>query len=623
FRGVFWIDCKDEKTAQAGFDRAGQLCGLAEANVESVTAWLSSTGDCWLLIIDNADDPNFDYAAYFPSGEECTIIVTTRNPDSGKKYSTVGHKALDQLEPYLATDLLLRAADRQRVEVYEREAAKHIVEELSRHTLAILHAGAYISQLCETNEYLELYQKQRDRLFKNKREQEYSTYGTVHATFEVSVEHLKALCSKGAEDAGDALDLLNLLAFTHYEGYFELILGRAAEHAQYLLQREDSASDGREWTLSSFHAVQLPQYSPRTADGPEVSAQDGGSGTVLSMHPLVHQWALERQDLSSRKNSWWQASSALALSCQGGREFDSVYEIVRSHVRACLNHQIEMYVEGKPGLDVAALLLQLAWVQFAMYNDGSLRATLRAVRVHLKKIKGRAIAHNDTLELDSYLIEGQLLGRQGNTKEAVKMLKQVVAIREQTLPETHPDRLVSQHELAGAYMANGDNKRAAEMLEHVVAIQEQTLPETHPRRLASQHELARAYMANGDNKRAAEMLEQVVAIKEQTLPETHPRRLASQHELARAYMANGDSKRAAEIFKHVVAIREQTLPETHPNRLVSQHELARAYMANGNSKRAAEMLEHVVAIEEQTLPETHPSRLASQYALARVYELNG
>ena len=283
-----------------------------------MTAWLSSTGERWLLIIENADNPRFDYAAYFPSGEECSVIVTTRNPDSWKRYSTVGHEDLDQLGPPLATDLLLRAADRQRAEVYERETAEHIVEELGRHTLAILHAGAYISQLCEMDEYLELYGKQRDRLFKNEREQEYSTYGIVHATFEVSVDHLEVLRSNRAEDASDALDLLNLLAFTHYEGQFELILGRAAKYALYLLQREDSADAGRDWTLSPFHATQLPQYSPRAADGAKgklrwrrayqrlrafslVSAQDGEGGSVLRMHPLVHQWALERQDLPSRK----------------------------------------------------------------------------------------------------------------------------------------------------------------------------------------------------------------------------------------------------------------------------------------------------------------------------------
>jgi hypothetical protein len=39
----------------------------------------------------------------------------------------------------------------------------------------------------------------------------------------------------------------------------------------------------------------------------------------------------------------------------------------------------------------------------------------------------------------------------GQVKEAVSLLEQVVKIRQQTLAEDHPDRLTSQHELAGAY----------------------------------------------------------------------------------------------------------------------------------------------------------------------------
>jgi hypothetical protein len=53
-------------------------------------------------------------------------------------------------------------------------------------------------------------------------------------------------------------------------------------------------------------------------------------------------------------------------------------------------------------------------------------------------------------------------------KEAVKLLEHVVAIREKTLAEDHPQRLVSQHALAQAYKANGQVKEAVELLEHVV-----------------------------------------------------------------------------------------------------------------------------------------------------------
>jgi hypothetical protein len=46
-------------------------------------------------------------------------------------------------------------------------------------------------------------------------------------------------------------------------------------------------------------------------------------------------------------------------------------------------------------------------------------------------------------------------------KEAVEVLQSVVAIREKTLAEDHPDGLSSQHELARAYQANGQCREQA------------------------------------------------------------------------------------------------------------------------------------------------------------------
>jgi hypothetical protein len=72
----------------------------------------------------------------------------------------------------------------------------------------------------------------------------------------------------------------------------------------------------------------------------------------------------------------------------------------------------------------------------------------------------------------------------------VELLEHVVEVEERTLAKEHPSRLASQHELAGAYQANGQIKQAVELLEHVVEVKERTLAEEHPSRLASQHVLA-------------------------------------------------------------------------------------------------------------------------------------
>ncbi len=75
----------------------------------------------------------------------------------------------------------------------------------------------------------------------------------------------------------------------------------------------------------------------------------------------------------------------------------------------------------------------------------------------------------------------------------------MVAVRKQTLLETHPSRLNSQHELAIAYQANGHVKEAIEILERVVAVWKQTQAETHPDRLASQRALETMKQESGQD----------------------------------------------------------------------------------------------------------------------------
>ncbi|WAO97400.1 Hypothetical protein NCS54_01512900 [Fusarium falciforme] len=218
---------------------------------------------------------------------------------------------------------------------------------------------------------------------------------------------------------------------------------------------------------------------------------------------------------------------------------------------------------------------------------------------------------------------GRCLLADGRTQEAVRLLEYVAAIREKTLAEDHPSRLVSQQDLAAAYYINGQVKEAIGMLEYVVGIWETTVADDYPDRLASQNNLAEAYQANGQVKEAIGLLQHVVRIREKTVAEDHTHRLASEHTLARAYKANRQVKEAIGLLQHVVRIREKTVAEDNPSRLASQHELSGAYLANGQVKEAIELLEHVVTIRGKTLAEDHPDRLTSLQALAVAYRANG
>jgi tetratricopeptide (TPR) repeat protein len=229
--------------------------------------------------------------------------------------------------------------------------------------------------------------------------------------------------------------------------------------------------------------------------------------------------------------------------------------------------------------------------------------------------------HSDRLVSQHELARAYL--EDGQIKKAVELLEYIVAVRERILRRKHPDRLTSQHELARAYLADGQIKKAVELLEYIVAIRERILTEEHHDRLASQHELGSAYLSDGQIKKAVELLEYVVAVKERILTKEHPDRLASQHELGSAYLDDGQIKKAVELLKYTVAVKEKILTEEHRDRLASQHELAGAYLADGQIKKAVELLEYIVTVRERTLTEEHPDRLVSQHELAGTYLADG
>jgi hypothetical protein len=80
---------------------------------------------------------------------------------------------------------------------------------------------------------------------------------------------------------------------------------------------------------------------------------------------------------------------------------------------------------------------------------------------------------------------GRCLDFDGRVPEAVRWLEECWRCRE-VLDEDDPGRLQSQHALGVSYRANGQIEDGVRLLEHVVKVRDDTLAETHPDRLVSE-----------------------------------------------------------------------------------------------------------------------------------------
>ncbi|KAH6717032.1 hypothetical protein BKA61DRAFT_316777 [Leptodontidium sp. MPI-SDFR-AT-0119] len=631
FRGVFWVDVSKPSTAQRDFIAAAKMLGYSVESIPEALQILATTHQSWLLILDNADDPEFDYQIYLSSGNHGAVLMTSRVAEC-KRYSPDAFEALGGLEEQDSKNLLLKAAEvsPELWSSYDNQA-REIVRLLGSHTLALIQAGAYISQgHCQLQQYPEVYQRQRQRLLKYRPRQAKSRYGDVYATFEASADVLE---QSRRESAKDALHLLEILSTLNSSVLPLQMFEEAWEGCKEISRASDEATSIDKFT--QLHLSQLPNFMVLQGDKwdpfrfTEASSLLASLSLVtrhsldnylgLSMHPLTHAWAKDRQDSERQGVAWIAAGCVIGFSRSNTRMWRTHERSLLPHILSYLDIEVRKAFGLAPTVVVTPILLRCGRALLDMRQDSKVDQLIRDVFFELGQDPGEPSEALSPL----YELQVRSLMNLGKNKEVMALLKKAVKIRETTLAEDHPDRLISQQGLAIAYQANGQVEEAIMLLEQVVKIHETTLAEDHPDRLISQQELAIAYRANGQVEEAVMLLERAVKIRETTLTETHPDRLVSQRALAVAYLANGQVEEAAALLEQVVKIEETALVETHPNRLISQHALAVAYKANGQVEEAVALLEQVVKIEETTLAETHPNRLISQHALAVAYKANG
>lgn len=161
------------------------------------------------------------YQDYFPlPGSQATVLLTSRNPEACGKYNTIGFRKLKELCAEDGAELLLRSANFPEDTWSSRRAdARRIVKLLQSHTLALIHAGAYISETCcQLAVYLAEYRTQRREVLGFRSKRFGRDYGHVYATFNTSAHRLESTRGQDPK-ADDALYLLEILPMLHYTSF--------------------------------------------------------------------------------------------------------------------------------------------------------------------------------------------------------------------------------------------------------------------------------------------------------------------------------------------------------------------------------------------------------------------
>ena len=131
---------------------------MCELPAQDALTWLAGQQQDWLLLFDNADDPEIKLWQIFPTCRHGNIIVASRNPAC--LYAPDSHFNVSDMNANDAIELLLKMTAAQR-SLANLERARSICRELGYLALAVAQAGTYITHSCTLDNYLHIYRQDR------------------------------------------------------------------------------------------------------------------------------------------------------------------------------------------------------------------------------------------------------------------------------------------------------------------------------------------------------------------------------------------------------------------------------------------------------------------------------
>ncbi|KAJ6543520.1 hypothetical protein DFH09DRAFT_1390615 [Mycena vulgaris] len=617
FSAIFLIDTSTTETIDTGLKNIAATQN-AGSTAQDGLSWLSSNLAEWLLFFDNADDPKIDLNNFFPGCKHGNILITSRNP-SLRVYAG-GHSLVSDMEEPDAVDLLLTSAA-QAITPGNKEIAAEIVKALYHLPLAIIQAGAFISESGALDGYLALYVENRDQLLSEKPAQSHDAYAwTVYTTWNISFQKLSK----------PAATILQLCSFLHHNGISEEIFSRASLYdvplpglleeelqkpLEFLLQFLGPMNT---WDSLRFLKVmnEIKAYSLVNFDP---------DGKLYSIHPLVHNWSQSTLADQGQYHDWMVAIVGMSVSVIPEHNMQLASLKLLPHVDSLLRGNTNMrpdfrndygrlyYYAGRLK-DAEQLALAVLEHRRSVLGEDHLD-TLHAMRA-LAATYHKLGKFKEAEEINTYHTLGKL-------QEAEELGLVVLEKRRKILGEDHLDTLHAMGNLASTYQKLGKLQEAEEVEVVVLEKWRKILGEDHLDTLLTMGNLASTYHKVGKLQEAEQLGVVVLEKRRKILGEDHPDTLWTMGNHASTYHKLGKLQEAEELEVVVLEKRRKILGEDHPETLCTMGNLASTYYKLGKLQEAEEL--EVVVLEKQRkiMGEDHPETLRAIGNLAATcYDLN-
>lgn len=505
---LVWVPATSRPAVLAAYVAAAAATGVgraatdADAMAADFTAWLGSTGQRWLVVLDDLDAAA-DLTGLWPSGPAGRVLVTTAGPAvvpdgvSGQVYP-VG--------PFSSREALGYLSDRLASDPDQRLGAISLADTLGGAPLALAQASGAIATSALTCA------RYRDHLVE-RQQQLTRADGTVPpaaaVTWAFAVEQAGRLSPDGTAPA-----LLALTALLDGHAIPVTALATRAV-ARYLAETADGVPP--DLALARNALVVLERAGLLATDPP-------GRWQAVRVSPVVQAAVRDAMPAYLRDRAAAAAADALLEAWPA----DDRLSWPTAGLRAC-----------------AAALQEVAGA--LLWTDRCHPLLLRAGRsLDAGRLTGAAVdywrdlvavadtvlgpGHPDTQAASEYLASACLAA--GRAEEAVPWFQWVLTRRARSLGPDQAGTIAARRSLGRALAAAGQVGDAITVLDEALGDCERVRGPGHPETLAARDDLAAAHQAAGNLDDAMDVAERTLADREQVQGPDHPDTVAARQRLA-------------------------------------------------------------------------------------------
>jgi len=625
---VFWIDISSVTSVEAGYIYLAQQAGVGTTWMAG-KYWLSECVRPWLLVLDNADDPQLDLTKYIPTGSLGHILITTRIRDF-RTYATVGHLKFDKMEPEEAIDLLLKAAYPDdlsaRTNAEQRSIAKDIAKALGHLAIALNQAGATVRQKIYTLEkYLRSYLGTRNRLLNSRsippEERD------VITTWEIPFRRVETTQSV---ESRDAADLMHIFAFLHFESIPEILF-----HQFWTKDPSHTPTPGEIRLLVRVNSCSLDEGEARFRRAIRVLSEFSivdydPTKSTCSLHPVVHEWAQSRISDDQKMVFWLKRTLDLVSRCAKLELADHDHEHRRSilpHADSCselIFKRAPAIFQTSQGADQAETLASLYEVNGCWYKALALLKVVSSFRRtkfgrrHERFLEAQCSisrCHWNLFEVKSALdVQSEIIKARWWLRPSLMDWLNLMRVMK---PE-HLSYCLALDDLTQTLWLMGLRDMSKYTGQRAVRGMEKQLDQDDPRLWSAMFNLGRTLRHLGDLANAHQLLRHVVMKRKIRFGPKHPETLMARNELGMSFWSRKQRLDIAEkIVANVLEARKTVLGRDHAYTLWSVNDLSKILCTRGRAAEAAQSLEEIIPTVEATLGKQHVGMIMTKGNLAR------